>query len=390
MQRISATQRVNLELAAREHGMEFIPGKGVTGWDESAFYQFTLGQIEEDIESAAEEIEDLCFQVVDRAINNEEVLHRLSIPEAFWDYIAQSWKSGEKNLLGRMDLSYSGNGPAKLLEYNADTPTTLYETAVFQWEWLEHALDKGLIPENSDQLNDVHESLVGAFSNLDLDGLTHFACNQEIEDDKGTLDYIEECAREAGIKSCSINMEDIGIDDAGRFTDLDNHNINTLVKLYPWEWLMEENFGSHIKTSGVKFIEPPWKSILANKGLLPLLWGMFEGHPNLLPSFFEDDPSSASLIDTRNYVRKPLLSRQGANIEIIENGEVLLESEGPYADELHIIQGFEPLPEFNGRYPLVGCWIVASKPVGLCIREDDTLVTGKGAKVLPHVILDDG
>ena len=192
MQRISAIQRVNLELAAREHGMEFIAGEGITGWDESAYYRFTLSQIEEDIEKAAEEIEDLCFQVVDRAVNNEEVLNRLSIPEAFWDYIAQSWKNGEKNLLGRMDLSYNGDGPAKLLEYNADTPTTLYETAVFQWEWLEHALDKEVLPENSDQLNDVHESLVEAFKNLGLDGLTHFACNQEIEDDKGTLDYIEE------------------------------------------------------------------------------------------------------------------------------------------------------------------------------------------------------
>ena len=218
--------------------------------------------------------------------------------------------------------------------------------------------------------------------------MTHFACNQEIEDDKGTLDYIEECAREAGVKSSSINMEEIGIDDAGRFTDLDNHNINTLVKLYPWEWLMEEEFGSNIKTSGTKFIEPPWKAILANKGLLPLLWGMFEDHPNLLPSFFEDDPSSSSLIDSESYVRKPLLSRQGANIEIVENGKVLIKSEGPYADDLHIVQGFEPLPEFEGRYPLVGCWMVASKAVGLCIREDNTLVTGTGANVLPHVILD--
>ena len=151
---------------------------------------------------------------------------------------------------------------------------------------------------------------------------------------------------------------------------------------------MEEEFGNNIKTSGTKFIEPPWKAILANKGLLPLLWGMFEDHPNLLPSFFEDDPSSSSLIDSESYVRKPLLSRQGANIEIVENGKVVIKSEGPYADDLHIVQGFEPLPEFEGRYPLVGCWMVASKAVGLCIREDNTLVTGTGANVLPHVILD--
>jgi glutathionylspermidine synthase len=388
MQRIPVTVRANLELAATEHGLEYKAGEGITGWDESACYQFSLQQIEEDIEGPAEEIEDLCFQVVDRAINTESVLERLCIPEEFWDYIANSWRNNDRNLLGRMDFSYNGNGPAKLLEYNADTPTTLYESSVFQWEWLEHALDKGLVADGCDQLNDVHESIVAAFSNLGLGTLTHFACNPDIEDDKGTLDYIEECANEAQVETSFLKMEDIGIDEQGRFIDVENQIINNLVKLYPWEWLMEEDFATHMPASGVKFFEPPWKAILSNKGLLPLLWGMFEGHPNLLPSFFADDPASSSLTDTGSYVRKPLLSRQGANIEIVQNNSTLLQTDGPYADKPQIIQGFEPLPDFEGKYPLIGCWMVASKAVGLCIREDDNLVTSKDAKFIPHVILD--
>jgi glutathionylspermidine synthase len=388
MQRIPVTVRANLELAATEHGLEYIAGEGITGWDESACYQFSLQQIEEDIEGPAEEIEDLCFQVVDRAINTESVLERLCIPEEFWDYIANSWRNNDRNLLGRMDFSYNGNGPAKLLEYNADTPTTLYESSVFQWEWLEHALDKGLVAAGCDQLNDVHESIVAAFSNLGLGTLTHFACNPDIEDDKGTLDYIEECANEAQVETSFLKMEDIGIDEQGRFIDVENQIINNLVKLYPWEWLMEEDFATHMPASGVNFFEPPWKAILSNKGLLPLLWGMFEGHPNLLPSFFADDPASSSLTDTGSYVRKPLLSRQGANIEIVQNNSTLLQTDGPYADKPQIIQGFEPLPDFEGKYPLIGCWMVASKAVGLCIREDDNLVTSKDAKFIPHVILD--
>jgi glutathionylspermidine synthase len=249
-------------------------------------------------------------------------------------------------------------------------------------------LDKGLVAAGCDQLNDVHESIVAAFSNLGLGTLTHFACNPDIEDDKGTLDYIEECANEAQVETSFLKMEDIGIDEQGRFIDVENQIINNLVKLYPWEWLMEEDFATHMPASGVKFFEPPWKAILSNKGLLPLLWGMFEGHPNLLPSFFADDPASSSLTDTGSYVRKPLLSRQGANIEIVQNNSTLLQTDGPYADKPQIIQGFEPLPDFEGKYPLIGCWMVASKAVGLCIREDDNLVTSKDAKFIPHVILD--
>jgi glutathionylspermidine synthase len=286
-----------------------------------------------------------------------------------------------------MDLSYHGKGPVKLLEYNADTPTALYESAVFQWEWLEHATELKLIPEGCDQLNDIHESIVRTFPQLDIETLSHFACNQIFEDDKGTLDYLEECAREAGLETCFLAMEDIGVDDQGRFTDLDDRVITTLVKLYPWEWIMAEDFGRHVPASGVRFIEPPWKAILSNKGLMPLLWGMFEGHPNLLPAFFEDDPAAA-FADTGSYVRKPMLSRQGANIEIVHEGKTLYHSDGPYGNDAHILQGFQPLPEFDGGYPLLGCWLVASKAVGLCIREDRTLVTGKDARFVPHVILD--
>jgi len=388
MQRIPLAERPDLIGAATAHGLEYSPGDGIDGWDESACYQFSMGQIENDLIVPLEEIEGLCFQVVERAVNDEAVMRRLGIIEPFWDYIAESWHNNERNLYGRMDLSYDGSGPAKLLEYNADTPTALYEAAVFQWEWLEQATELGLIPQGCDQFNEVHECIVQALPQMEIEGLAHFACNDEIEDDKGTLDYLEECAREVGLETCSLAIGDIGLDEKGRFTDLENRAITTLFKMYPWEWIMDEAFACHLPTSGVQFIEPPWKAILSNKGLMPLLWGMFEGHPNLLPTFFEDDLTAAGLTDTGSYVRKPTLSRQGANIEIVEDGRPIFVSDGPYDDGAHIVQGFHPLPEFDGNYPLVGCWLVASKAAGLCIREDSTLVTGKDGCVIPHVILD--
>ena len=114
---------------------------------------------------------------------------------------------------------------------------------------------------------------------------------------------------------------------------------------------------------------------------------MFEGHPNLLPAYFEDDPAASALVNSGNYVRKPLLSRQGANIEIVTNGETNYKSDGPYNEGVNIIQDFHPLPEYEGCYPLVGCWLVASKAVGLGIREDRTIVTSKDSRFVPHIIL---
>jgi glutathionylspermidine synthase len=113
---------------------------------------------------------------------------------------------------------------------------------------------------------------------------------------------------------------------------------------------------------------------------------MFEGHPNLLPAYFEDDPRAASL--SGNYVRKPLLSRQGWNVEIVRDGKSVFKNDGPYGREGHIVQAFHPLPKFDGNFALVGCWMMAGRAAGICLREDQNWVTTEGARFVPHVIQD--
>ena len=386
MRRVPVAQRPNLKQSALAHGYPYDDAGGVPYWDETAYYRFTLRQIEDNLEGPAEEIESLCFEVLNRAVADETVFRRLCIPEAYWNYVAESWRKQERDLFGRFDFSYDGSGPAKLLEYNADTPTTLYEASLFQWEWLEQAIDLGLVPEGTDQFNLLHEFLLEAFSGLELEGPLHMACLKDIEDDRSTVEYLEDVAEEAGVETTFLSMKEIGVDADGRFTDLDDRVIATLFKLYPWEWLMEEEFGRYMPESGVRFIEPPWKAVLSNKGLLALLWEMFEGHPNLLPAYFEDDARAAELSGT--FVRKPLLSRRGANVEIVREGNVEVRKDGPYGGEGFVVQAFHPLPDFDGRYPLIGCWMVAGGAAGLGIREGRDLVTTGNANFIPHVILE--
>ncbi len=386
MHRIPVVERPDLKETALEHGYEYRAGDGIPYWDETAYYRFTLRQIEEDLEKPAGEIDEMCFQLLDHSLADETVYRRLRIPEEYWDYVADSWRNREKDLYGRLDFSYDGVGEAKLLEYNADTPTTLYESAIFQWVWLEQAIAAGLIPRDCDQFTELHEDLVDSFRAMGIEGLLHLACLSDIEDDRETVNYLEECAQETGLETQFLAMRDIGIDALGRFTDLEDRIITTLFKLYPWEWIMEEEFGRYLVTSGVHFLEPPWKAVLSNKGLLPLLWEMFEGHPNLLPAYFEGDSRAGTLSDS--YVRKPLFSRQGSNIEIVRDGVGLSRNDGPYGEEGHIVQAFHPLPEFDGKFPLVGCWMVAGRPAGLSVREGQTLITGEDANFVPHVILD--
>jgi glutathionylspermidine synthase len=112
---------------------------------------------------------------------------------------------------------------------------------------------------------------------------------------------------------------------------------------------------------------------------------MFPGHPNLLPAFFENEPNAASL--TTSFVRKPLLSREGANVTLVRHGDVVAAQQGPYGAEGFIRQALAPLPNFSGQYPVLGSWLVDHVPCGLSIREDENPITGNTSRFLPHAIL---
>src|SRR5262249_11157574 len=171
----------------------------------------------------------------------------------------------------------------------------------------------------------------------------------------------------------------------GSFVDGENGPIELMFKLYPWEWMMREAFGAALPGGSTQWIEPPWKAILSNKGILPLLWAMFPRHPNLLPAYFDDDEAAASL--GTSYVRKPLYSREGANVELVVGGSAVDSDGGPYGAEGFVRQGIAPLPQFAGNYALLGSGIAAGRPCGLSGGEDASPITKNTSRFLPHAII---
>jgi glutathionylspermidine synthase len=385
MQRIICPERDDWRTTAEETGFDFHTIDGERYWDERAYYAFTLDEIEHQIEAPTGEIEAMCLELVADAIDDENTLRRLKIPEAFWPLISESWYRNEASLYGRLDLSFDGRGPAKLLEYNADTPTSIFEAAVFQWTWLEQAIKRHIIASHADQFNSIHERLIDTWKKLGEGRHLHLSGTTENSEDAGTLAYLEDTARQAGLATTLIDIEDIGWRDDGSFVDLDDRGIEFAFKLYPWEWMFHDAFGARLAKAPTRWIEPPWKAILSNKGILPLLWEMFPHHPNLLPAYFENDPNAARL--GASFVRKPLYSREGANVALVSNGVTVVDQEGPYGAEGFIRQAFAPLPNFSRQYPVLGSWLVDHTPCGLSIREDENPITGNTSRFLPHAIL---
>jgi len=375
MQRIVCPERDDWRTTAEACGFNFHTMDGERYWDERAYYAFTLNEIERGIEAPTGEIDAMCLEFAGRAIKDERCLRRLKIPEGFWDLIAESWQRDDRSLYGRLDLKYDGHGPAKLLEYNADTPTSIFEAAVFQWVWLEQAIERRIVPARADQFNSIHERLIEAWKNIASKRHVHLAGQISHEEDACTLAYLEDTARQAGLTTTQLDIEDIGWRNRdGGFVDLDNRDIGLAFKLYPWEWMFQDAFGAKLKLAPTQWVEPPWKAVLSNKGILPLLWEMFPGHPNLLPAFFDDDPRAAEL--GTSYVRKPIYSREGANVALVAGGIPLDEHAGPYGAEGFVRQALSPLPNFSGFYPVLGSWLVDQEPCGLVVREKASKLLG--------------
>lgn len=380
MRRETQKPRANWRQRCEEAGFQF-HSMGGTYWDESACYAFEAGQIDR-LEAVTAELHHLCLQAAKEIVNSRR-LGEFAIPEAFHDLVATSWMRDEPTLYGRFDFSWDGEGEPKLLEYNADTPTALLEASVAQWHWLEDSKNDRAgpapLPPDADQFNSLHEKLVARWQALreQLGGkVLTLACLKDNEEDLGNVEYLRDCALQAGWDARQLYIEELGW-NGECFVDLDDEPVRTLFKLYPWEWLAREDFGVHLLRRPAQMLEPSWKMLLSNKALLVILWEMNYGHPNLLPAYFTPERFGAE------YVRKPLLSREGSNVTIRARGAVRWQS-GDYGREGFVYQGVAPLPSFEGRYPVIGSWIVGDEPAGIGIREDDSPITRNSSRFLPH------
>jgi len=361
-------------------GLIWHTAAGAAYWNETAYYRFTLAQIEE-IEAVTAELYRL-FLDAGQYVIDHQLFARFAIPEWCWPLITAAWNASPPVLnYGRFDLGYDGKSPPKLFEFNCDTPTSLLETAVVQWSW------KEAVFPNNDQFTSLHDKLVAKWRDIkpylakrllgpETVYFTH--APETTGEDAVTTAYLMDTAREAGLPVDAIVISDIGW-DGRRFLDLGNHEIRTIYKLYPWEWMVDEPFGRHLaENDRTLWIEPIWKMIWSNKAILPILWDMFPRHPNLLWASY-DAPASP------NYVRKPILSREGANVQIFAGGLPLAQRDGAYGAAPTILQGFYDLPDFDGNRPVIGSWIVDGAPAGMGIREDG-LITGNLARFTRHII----
>ncbi|MCM6773820.1 glutathionylspermidine synthase family protein [Nocardia sp. CDC159] len=385
MRRVRGRPRASWQQIIAEQGLVYgSPGVDTNGqprpyWDESVHYEFDLDEIL-GLEAQVEVLHSMCLQACEQVVLTERFAD-FGLPEWSWGPIKESWQRSDPYIYGRFDLRYDGRGPAKLLEYNADTPTSLLEAAIVQWHWLTD------LYSGDDQWNSLHEKLVERWGEL-LEQLPtnelHFTWSSADAsgEDNVTTAYMQETAAEAGFDTVALPIEQVGWDtELERFVDLAEAPIQSIFKLYPWEWVLDDDFGKRVVDSlpRTMWIEPLWKTMLSNKALLAVLWEMYPGHPNLLPAYI-DNPHELT-----EYIKKPKLGREGANMTIVGAG-LETATGGVYGEEGFVYQLLDPLPDFDGMRPVVGAWIVGDTAAGMSIRETPGLITDDSSTFVPHRI----
>lgn len=346
-------------------------------WREEACYRLSSNEVEM-LETATAEAYRMYCDAVEYILNDQpEFMERiLQLPPEICERIRRSWDEDELSLYGRFDFLVDKSGVPRILEFNADTPTSLLEASVIQWQWKED-----LFPA-SDQYNGIHEGLVQSWKDMFPAGSEiHFAGALDDHEDTGTLQYLASTAMEAGFSTRVLDMNSLDLRD-GCFYDPSGEQVKRCFKLYPWEWMVDESADGCL--ADVQWVEPIWKLLMSNKAILKVLSDLFPDSPYVLPCYLSRPESGL-------FCKKPVYSREGHNVSVLEirNWEErvrLAETEGDYNKGAYVYQEYVEPTAYSGRYPVIGSWIVGGEPAGIGIRENRTEITGNLSEFVPHII----
>lgn len=297
---------------------------------------------------ATNELYDMYVAAAEYVINND-LFHELGIPFNLVDIIKASWENDVHwHLYGRFDLAGGVDGkPIKLIEFNADTPTSLFETAIIQWAML-----KFNNLNEASQFNDVYEALVENFKRLitleeDTSRFDEYYEGWKIlfssiagsVEDENTTRLLESAARDAGFECDFAFVDEVSFDDEnGIFWN--GQNWEYWFKLIPWEMIaIDESdlaliIKNIIKNQKAIILNPAYTLLFQSKGIMKILWDLYPNHPLLLESSFEP-------LKGKKQVKKPFLAREGANVSIINSdGSIEIQNDGEYANGKFLYQEF--------------------------------------------------
>ena len=342
---------------------------------------------------ATNEIYDMYVEAAEYVIEND-LFFDLGIPFNLVDAIKKSWENDVHwHIYGRFDLAGGINNlPIKLIEFNADTPTSLFETALLQWALLKH----NNMDENR-QFNTVYESIQNNFKRLvtlfdDIDEFEErydgwkilFSSIEGDDEEEATTKLLQQIATDAGFNTGFEYLQNVRFDEDGIFDSNDNQ-YEYWFKLYPWEDIAHDEpelattLTDIMQNQKAIILNPAYTLLFQSKGMLKILCDLFPDSPYLLKTSFEP-------LGGIQHVEKTVFGREGANTKIVaSNGSILEEIDGPYGNYKKVYQEYVDFPkDENGAKYQAGVFF-AYEACGLSFRKGSEIMDNM-SKFVGHYI----
>jgi len=342
---------------------------------------------------ATNELYDMYIAASEHVIQNN-LFHEIGIPFNLISAIKESWENDiHWHLYGRFDLAGGLDGkPIKLLEFNADTPTALFETSIIQW-----AILKQNNLEDSRQFNATYEALLDNFKRLVTleEDVSDFKTRYEgwkflftsiygNSEEENTVRLLQHIATEAGFKTEFAYIDDVDFEPNDGIS-YNGENYELWFKLIPWEDIaLEESdlamiLGNIIKNKKAIIFNPAYTLLFQSKGLLKILWDLYPNHPLLLESSFEP-------LVGQKQVRKPIFGREGGNVSILDKDDKVLESvDGDYSNHKMVYQTYFELPTDENQHSYQAGVFYAYEACGIGFRKGD-LILDNMSKFVGHIV----
>ncbi len=342
--------------------------------------------------AAANELYDMFAEAGEYVIENN-LFHEIGIPFNLVDIIKKSWQSDVHwHLYGRFDFAGGIDGkPIKLLEFNADTPTALFESAIIQWAMLkQNGLEEGMgfnfiyeaLVENFKRIVTLQED-TSAFDELYEGWGFLFSSVKSNPEEENTVRLLQHIANEAGFNTEFAYIDEVEFDDNGIYYN--GNKWELWFKLIPWEDIaIEESDLAMLLTNIVNnqeaiIFNPAYTLMFQSKGFLKILWDLYPNHPLLLESSFEP-------LEGKKQVRKPVFGREGGDVAIINSdGTIEEENKDNYGNHKMLYQEYVKLPQDEaGRSYQAGVFY-AWEACGLGFRRGGKILNNM-SKFVGHIV----
>jgi glutathionylspermidine synthase len=348
----------------------------------------------EEYYEAANTLYDMYVEAAEYVIDNN-LFFDLGIPFNLIDAIKKSWENDVHwHLYGRFDLAGGIDGkPIKLIEFNADTPTGLFETALLQWALLKHNN-----MDEEQQFNNIYDAiaenfkrLITLFDDTELfderyDGWKIlFSSTQGNEEEEATTKLLQQMATDAGFVTGFEYLQNVHFDENGIFDAHDNE-YEYWFKLYPWEDIAHDEpelattLTNIIQNQKAIILNPAYTLLFQSKGMMKILCDLFPDSPYLLRTSFEP-------LKGIKHVEKSVFGREGSNTAIFDaKGKIVEQTDGPYGNYKKVYQEYVEFPkDIQGNKYQAGVFF-AYEACGMSFRKGSEIMNNM-SKFVGHVLV---